>query len=560
MNIDTTFSTPHASYALVQTLGFTGAERSNGSQITVGGVSVATPVAIGSTPGYWNNLLAAEVANALSESAAYKNLVIDVKENTVILIQPFSDSNFSPISVSNGSNSTIGMTLNAPSGWVDGVWFGENPWSNFLAGTTSTPALVEVNVYTFGFTGGERSNGSLVTVGGATFTTPIANSPSPEVWNKELARLHVLALDSKEQYGTLAADGILNTSILVAPRTFNNPDLATFAGQSSTIGVSLDFPSGWNNEVWLGENPWSNYFASYTFERSNDIDEGGSGVFTLLTKNIPTNTSISYVLSGIAAADLVGGNLTGNAVVNSTGKATITVPVSADSLTEGIETLVVTANGATTSIKINDTSLKPVAINSSINTPANEKFAATAEQKSTTVLLNFNQGTLTKDPATGDWLLTSSQLGTDTFTGFNRLVFNDKTVALDFAKGQSGYNAAMIIGAAFGKEFVNQYFAIGVSLFDNKKSMSSICDLVVQSGLVEAAVGNSNSAWVNEIYENVVGVKPDQLTSFVFTNYLETGIYTKSSLLELAVGVKALESQVGLVGLETNGLEYTPFI
>lgn len=560
MNIDSTFSTSNASYALIQTLGFTGAERSNGSQITVGGVTITTPVAIGSTPGYWNNLLATGAAKALSESAAYKNLVIDVKENTVILIQPYSDGNFSPISVNNGSNSTIGMTLNAPSGWVDGVWFGENPWLNFLAGTTTVPSLLEVNVYTFGFTGGERSNGSKVTVGGSTFTTPIANSSDSGKWNNELARLHLSALDSNEQYGSLAADGNLNTSILLTPRTFSNHGLTTFAGESSTIGVSLDFPSGWNNEVWLGENPWSNYFASYVFERSNDVDEGGSAVFTLLTKNIPSNTLIPYVLSGIGAGDLVGGNLTGNAVVNSTGKATINIPISADNLTEGIETLVVTSNGASTSIKINDTSLKPIAINSSINTPANEKFTASAEYQITTVLLNVNQGTLTKDPATGDWLLTSSQLGTDTYTGFSRLVFNDKTVALDFAKGQSGYNAAMIIGAAFGKEFVNQYFAIGLNLFDNQQTIGSVCDLIVQSGLIEAAVGNSNSAWVNEIYENVVGVRPDQLTSFVFTNYLDTGVYTKSYLLELAVGVKALESQVGLVGLEANGLEYTPFI
>lgn len=560
MNIDTTFSTPHASYALVQTLGFTGAERSNGSLITVGGVSVTTPVAIGSTTGYWNNLLATEVAKALSESAAYENLVIDVKENTVILIQPYSDSNFSPMSVNNGSNSTIGMTLNAPSGWVDGVWFGENPWSNFLAGTASTPALVDVNVYTFGFTGGERSNGSKVTIGGSTFTTPIANSSDSGKWNNELARLHASALDSNEQYGSMAVDVNLNTSILVTPRTFSNSGLTTFAGESSTIGVSLDFASGWNSEVWLGENPWSNYFASYAFERSNDVNEGDSAVFSLLTKNIPPNTLIPYVLSGIGAGDLVGGNLTGNAVVNSTGKATITLPIFADSLTEGIETLVVTANGATTSIKINDTSLKPIAINSSINTPANEKFTASAEYQSTTVLLNVNQGTLTKDPATGDWLLTSSQLGTDTYTGFSRLVFNDKTVALDFSKGQSGYNAAMVIGAAFGKEFVNQYFAIGLSLFDNQKTIGSVCDLIVQSGLIEAAVGNSNSAWVNEIYENVVGVKPDQLTSFVFTNYLDTGVYTKSSLLELATGVKALENQIGLVGLETHGLAYTTFV
>ena len=88
MNVDRTFSAPRESFAFVQTLGFTGAERSNGTQITVGGVPVVTPVANGGASGYWNNLLATGVAKALSESTAYKNLVLDVKENTVILIQP----------------------------------------------------------------------------------------------------------------------------------------------------------------------------------------------------------------------------------------------------------------------------------------------------------------------------------------------------------------------------------------------------------------------------------------------------------------------------------------
>lgn len=359
MNVDRTFSVPRESFAFVQTLGFTGAERSNGTQITVGGVPVVTPVANGGASGYWNNLLATGVAKALSESTAYKNLVIDVKENTVILIQPYSDGNFSSIAIRNESNPSIGMTLNSPSGWVNGVWFGENPWSDFLVGATTVPSLVEVNVYTFGFTGGERSNGSKVTVGGSTFTTPIANSSDSGKWNNELARLHVLALDSNEQYGSLASDGSLNTSIVVAPRTFKNASLNTFTGESSTIGVSLDFPSGYNSGVWLGENPWSNYFASYAFERSNDVDEGGSAVFTLLTKNIPAGTSIAYVLSGIAAADIVGVNLTGSTVVNSIGKATITVPISADSLTEGLETLTITAGGATASTVIIDTSTSP---------------------------------------------------------------------------------------------------------------------------------------------------------------------------------------------------------
>ena len=74
--------------------------------------------------------------------------------------------------------------------------------------------------------------------------------------------------------------------------------------------------------------------------------------------------------------------------------------------------------------------------------------------KKITLPINVGQGTLTKDATTGDWVLTSNQLGTDTFTGFNRLVFNDKTVALDFEKGQSSYNA----------------------------TMANVCDLIVRSG------------------------------------------------------------------------------
>ena len=79
MWVDTRFSLPNANYALVQTLGFTGGERSNCTQINVGGVPVTTPVATGGNPSYWNNLVATAVANAISDTAAYNNFVVDVK-------------------------------------------------------------------------------------------------------------------------------------------------------------------------------------------------------------------------------------------------------------------------------------------------------------------------------------------------------------------------------------------------------------------------------------------------------------------------------------------------
>ena len=60
------------------------------------------------------------------------------------------------------------------------------------------------------------------------------------------------------------------------------------------------------------------------------------------------------------AADVFGGALSGNAVVDSSGLAAISVALLNDLLTEGAETLMVTVGGAKASIVVNDTSIKLV--------------------------------------------------------------------------------------------------------------------------------------------------------------------------------------------------------
>jgi hypothetical protein len=86
------------------------------------------------------------------------------------------------------------------------------------------------------------------------------------------------------------------------------------------------------------------------------VNEDSSAIFTLTTANVASGTAVPYTLSGISAADVSGGSLSGNAVVNSSGVATISVTLLNDSLTEGAETLTVTAGGATASTVVNDTS------------------------------------------------------------------------------------------------------------------------------------------------------------------------------------------------------------
>ena len=110
---------------------------------------------------------------------------------------------------------------------------------------------------------------------------------------------------------------------------------------------------------------------SFTFSRLNteptyslsrvsaSANEGTTATFTLSTTNVAASTAVAYTISGVSSADVVGGALSGSVNVGSNGQATISIPIAADNLTEGSETLTVTAQGKSASVTINDSSLTP---------------------------------------------------------------------------------------------------------------------------------------------------------------------------------------------------------
>ena len=108
---------------------------------------------------------------------------------------------------------------------------------------------------------------------------------------------------------------------------------------------------------------------TYTLSTSStSYDEGKSAVFYLATTNVNTGTSLTYTISGVTASDLTSGVLTGTTVVGSDGKAIITIGLSADQLTEGIETLTLSIQGKSASATINDTSITKGAAMAIFNT------------------------------------------------------------------------------------------------------------------------------------------------------------------------------------------------
>ena len=88
----------------------------------------------------------------------------------------------------------------------------------------------------------------------------------------------------------------------------------------------------------------------------SSVNEGSSATFTLSTTNVAAGTAVAYTISGVSSADVVGGVMSGTVTVGSNSQGTISVPLAADNLTEGTETLTVTAQGKSASVTINDTS------------------------------------------------------------------------------------------------------------------------------------------------------------------------------------------------------------
>ena len=90
---------------------------------------------------------------------------------------------------------------------------------------------------------------------------------------------------------------------------------------------------------------------------SSSVNEGAVAKFILTTTSLDSGTLVPYTITGISANDIMGGMLNGNALIDASGEATISVSLLLDKLTEGPEKITVTVNGKAASTIVNDTSV-----------------------------------------------------------------------------------------------------------------------------------------------------------------------------------------------------------
>lgn len=170
--------------------------------------------------------------------------------------------------------------------------------------------------------------------------------------------------------------------------------------------------------------------ASYSVSPSaSSVNEGQSVTFTVTTTDVANNTTVDYTISGIVAADISAGSLTGTlTIANNTASTSITL--TNDTLTEGSETATFTlaatdsANAATgsasASVTIADTSTQPGGGSSTdlSGGTANAYGLAIYNQAGTQKIID-DTSRIGNSLASGSITFTNSNTSGTLFSGFN---------------------------------------------------------------------------------------------------------------------------------------------
>jgi hypothetical protein len=174
-----------------------------------------------------------------------------------------------------------------------------------------------------------------------------------------------------------------------------------------------------------------------------------------------------------------------------------------------------------------------------------------------TLYLHINRASATITLGSGGPTgVASADSGTDTLVGVERLAFTDKRLAFDLGSDQSAGKAVRVIGAAFDAGAIAEHpdwIGAGMQLLDAGMSLLEACGIVVQ------LMGNpSDASFVDTVFNNVVGRLPSGDERLHYTGMLQGsgGSMTQAELLQLAANVDVNAANIGLVGLQTTGVEY----
>jgi hypothetical protein len=118
------------------TLGFTGGEKSNGKPITLYNIEITNAKSENTdhlTAKFWNSNIAENARNEIARKFNLNENKIKIKDNTILIIYDESNGfDFSRLNYDNANNKNINISINAPSGIINGINYGDNPFKEFI--------------------------------------------------------------------------------------------------------------------------------------------------------------------------------------------------------------------------------------------------------------------------------------------------------------------------------------------------------------------------------------------------------------------------------------------
>ena len=141
-----------------------------------------------------------------------------------------------------------------------------------------------------------------------------------------------------------------------------------------------------------------------------------------------------------------------------------------------------------------------------------------------------------------------------------RVVFTDKAIAYD-ATGRAGDVYALLSAALGTADVTNAYKGIGIHLADAGWTNKQLAEALLATDVYKADAGGvSDETFIKHVYKNVTGSTATLAEVTALTNWMTANKYSQADVLVTASELATFETTIGLVGLATTGIEYTPVV
>lgn len=141
-----------------------------------------------------------------------------------------------------------------------------------------------------------------------------------------------------------------------------------------------------------------------------------------------------------------------------------------------------------------------------------------------------------------------------------RVVFTDKAIAYD-AAGRAGDVYALLAAALGTADVTNAYKGIGIKLADAGWTNKELATALLATDTYKTDAGGvSNETFIKHVYKNVMGTDATFADVTGLTNWMTTNKLSQADVLVTASELASFETAIGLVGLATTGIEYTPVV